>query len=49
MALGDFQVFNGSAYNAFMNTLQQQVELWNGATQNALVMNSVNFMGDKFV
>jgi hypothetical protein len=47
MALGDFQVFNGSAYNAFMNTLQQQVELWNGATQNALIMNSVNFAGDK--
>ena len=47
MALGDFQVFNGSAYNAFMNTFQQQIALWNGATRNALVMNSVKFMGDK--
>ncbi len=47
MALDQFQIFNGSSYNAFMNTIQQQIELWNGATRNALVMNSINFMGDK--
>lgn len=47
MALGDFQVFNGSAYNAFTNTLQQQADLWNSATNNALVYNSVMFEGDK--
>jgi hypothetical protein len=47
MATGDFQVFNGSAYNAFKNTLQQEVELFNGATRNAIVLASVMFSGDK--
>ena len=47
MALGDFQVFNGSAYNAFKNTLQQEVDLFNAATRNAIVLASVMFQGDK--
>jgi len=47
MALGDFQVFNGSAYNAFMNTLQQEVNLFNAATRNAIMLTSVAFQGDK--
>lgn len=47
MALGDFQVFNSSAYNAFINTLQQEVDLFNGATRNAIMLTSVAFMGDK--
>lgn len=47
MALTDFQVFNGSMRNGFINTLQQQTELWNAATRNALVMSSVKFDGDK--
>lgn len=47
MALGDFQVFNGSAYNAFKNTLQQEVMLFNEATRNAIVLASVMFQGDK--
>lgn len=47
MALGDFQVFNGSAYNAFMNTLQQEVDLFNAATRNAIMLTSVAFQGDK--
>jgi len=47
MALGDFQLFNGSAYNAFKNTLQQEVELFNSATRNAIMLTSVMFQGDK--
>lgn len=47
MALGDFQIFNGSAYNAFMNTLQQEVDLFNAATRNAIMLTSVAFQGDK--
>lgn len=47
MALGDFQQFNGSAYNAFKNTLQQEVNLFNGATRNAITLASVMFSGDK--
>ena len=47
MALGDFQTFNGSAYNAFKNTLQQETNLFNGATRNAIMLASVMFQGDK--
>jgi hypothetical protein len=47
MALGDFQLFNGSAYNAFKNTLQQETNLFNAATRNALMLSSVMFSGDK--
>lgn len=47
MALGDFQLFNGSAYNAFKNTLQQEVDLFNAATRNAIMLTSVMFQGDK--
>lgn len=47
MALGDFQLFNGSAYNAFKNTLQQEVELFNAASNNAIMLTSVMFQGDK--
>jgi len=47
MALGDFQLFNGSAYNAFKNTFQQEVELFNAATRNAITLTSTMFQGDK--
>jgi len=47
MSLGDFQVFNGSAYNAFKNTLQQETDIFNGVTRNALMLSSVMFQGDK--
>ena len=47
MALGDFQLFISNMRNAFVNTLQQQVEIWNGATNNALVMRTAQWQGDK--
>jgi hypothetical protein len=47
MALGDFQIFNGSAYNAFKNTLQQETDLFNSATRNAIMISSILFQGDK--
>ena len=47
MAIGDFQEFTDHAYQAFLNTTQQQYNLWNGATKNALVMDSdALFSGD---
>lgn len=47
MALGDFQIFQGNMRNGFINTLQQQTDIWNAVTLNALVMNSLVFTGDK--
>tara|TARA_R110002051_G_scaffold209903_1_gene275649 strand:- start:44 stop:997 length:954 start_codon:yes stop_codon:yes gene_type:complete len=46
MALGDFQVFNDFAYRAFAVTLQQQVELFNAASRNALSMTTMAWAGD---
>lgn len=42
-----FQIFNSTAYKAFVNTLNQEIDLWNGATNNALIMQSVAVSGDK--
>lgn len=46
MALGDFQVFNDFAYNSFVTTFQQKVDLWNAAVNNAIVMRVNGFSGD---
>lgn len=48
MALGDFQLFNEFGYKAFVNTIQQKIDLWNGATQNALMLESMAFSGDVY-
>lgn len=48
MALGDFQEFTEYGYNAFVNTIQQKIELWNGATQGALMLQSIAFAGDVY-
>lgn len=45
--LDDFQIFNGNMRNGFINTLQQQTDIWNGVTLNALRMDSLVFTGDK--
>lgn len=46
MALGDLQVFNDFAYNSFVTTYQQQVNLFNGATNNAIQLRVAGFSGD---
>lgn len=46
MALGDFQSFNDFAYNSFVTTFQQKVDLWNAAVNNAIVMRVNGFSGD---
>jgi len=46
MSLGDFQVFNEYAYNSFVTTYQQQVNLFNGATNNAIQLRVMGFSGD---
>lgn len=46
MALGDFQEFRDFAYNSFITTFQQKVDLWNGAVNNAIVMRVNGFSGD---
>lgn len=46
MALGDFQTFNEYAYNSFVTTFQQQAQLFNGASNNAIVMSVSGFSGD---
>jgi len=46
MALGDFQVFNDYAYKAFASTLQQQVQLFNAASRNAITLTTNAFAGD---
>ena len=46
MALGDFQVFNSFAYNSFTVTYQQQVNLFNQASNGAIVMAMAGFSGD---
>lgn len=46
MALGDFQVFNDFAYNSFVTTYQQNVELFNAASNNAIQLRIEGFSGD---
>lgn len=46
MALGDFQVFNSFAYNSFVTTFQQKVDLFNQATNNAIAYRMNGFSGD---
>ena len=46
MALGDFQSFNDFAYNSFVTTYQQQVMLFNDATNNAIQLRVMGFSGD---
>jgi hypothetical protein len=46
MALGDFQVFNDFAYNSFITTYGQNVNLFNAATNNAIQLRVMGFSGD---
>ena len=46
MSLGDFQSFNDFAYNSFVTTYQQNVMLFNGATNNAIQLRVAGFSGD---
>lgn len=46
MALGDFQVFNEFAYNSFVTSYQQNVQLFNAASRGAIVLGAVGFSGD---
>lgn len=44
--LNDFIVFNDFAQFSFTETMDQQVELWNAATNNALMLSSASNIGD---
>ncbi len=44
--LNDFVVFNDFAQRSFTEVMDQQVNLWNAATRNALVMTSGSNIGD---
>lgn len=46
MALGDFQVFEDYSYRAFQTTLQQNINLFNQASNGAIVLDSMAFAGD---
>lgn len=46
MSLGDFQKFNEFGYKAFVNTIQQQIELFNTGSRGALALQSMSFAGD---
>ncbi len=48
MGLSAFQTFNEYGYNAFVNTIQQQINIWNSATRNALMLESMAFSGDVY-
>lgn len=48
MGLSAFQSFNEFGYKAFVNTIQQQIELWNGSTNGALMLQSMAFSGDVY-
>ena len=48
MSLGNFQQFNEFGYKAFVNTIQQKIDLWNGATSGALMLSSMAFSGDVY-
>jgi len=44
--LNDFVVFNDFAYSAFTEVIDQQVQLWNEATDNAIMLSSASNVGD---
>jgi hypothetical protein len=46
MALSDLAVFNEWTYSTMTEILDQQIELFNAATRNALVLRSANHTGD---
>lgn len=46
MALSDLQVFNDWAYKAMSEVLDQQVELFNGATRGAIILRTAGNTGD---
>ncbi|QOI69754.1 putative major capsid protein [Acinetobacter phage DMU1] len=46
MALSDLQVFNDWAYKTMSEVLDQQVELFNGATRGAIILRSAGNTGD---
>lgn len=46
MALSDLAVYSEYAYSAFTETLRQQVDLFNGATNGAIVLQSAAHQGD---
>lgn len=46
MALSDFQVFNDETFKIAMEGLDQQIELFNAATNNALILSAHPFAGD---
>lgn len=48
MALSDMQVFNQYLMEAVAETLPQQVEKFNGASNGAIVLTSMDFEGDYF-
>lgn len=48
MALSDMQVFNQYLMEAVAETLPQQVEKFNGASNGAIVLTSMDFDGDFF-
>jgi len=48
MALSNFEVFTEFGYKAFVNTLQQNIDLWNGATNGALMLKTMAFSGDVY-
>jgi hypothetical protein len=46
MGLADFQVFNEWSYRTATEVLQQQVDLFNAATNGAIILRSANNTGD---
>jgi hypothetical protein len=46
MALSDFQIFNDFLYTTVTETLDQQINLFNAATQGAIVLRSGRNVGD---
>lgn len=46
MGLSDFQVFNEFTYTAATEIVRQQVELFNAATNGAIVLRAANNLGD---
>jgi len=48
MSLSNFQVFNDYGYRAFVNTIQQKIDLWNASTNGALILESMAFSGNVY-
>lgn len=46
MGLSDFQIFNDWTYNAATEVLQQQIDLFNAATNGAIILRAGNNRGD---